>query len=1697
MQHSQFSLDQINNIVNEGLEKTRQSLLDLSGRNRLLNFKHSGSKILRFVDELPNQIYSELLASAESEQRKGFLISPVPIPKKSEYPISLEFPISKDLKSIDVKSHAQLLGISTEWEMQISIESEDKKHSDDKLQTLHYPENLDRLLRRMQSEARTAIEESGVNMLFLCLGFLKWSDSTNSGIFHEAPLLMIPIQIEREKSLDTKTGLAKYRLKYTGEDILDNICLREKLKQFAIDLPSFEAFETPEEYFAAISGILEDIKPDWSILRFVTAGFWSFGKMLMYLDLDPKRWPKENSISNSAHIVDIFSGNHSTDGTIVQDFAIDTDVSLPRLHHVLDADSSQHSAIIDVIKGKNLVIEGPPGTGKSQTITNLIAACLAEGKTVLFVAEKLAALEVVTKRLNDVGLGEFCLELHSHTTQKKALMANLKKRLDLNTNDFINASKLAESRSAELDEKKKKLLEYSNAINTSFGKLEETPHNIFWKTEVLKKELSQSYSFEKFDSPSDVNELSDSKFRKHIEKIKDLSDKLREYFQSEYKNASHFWSGFRVDGPLGYEQKEEIYQGLKKLGNTSQNAVKDLADIELYGLLNQKFDSFKNISLELTAYTQEDFKNIHFFESISPRNLNSLGAAKEKYEAYKLVLAAYSELCQTHNVKRSEIEKLKALISFENIKLSKDLTFNELAINDVHLKKALVHFESVTQLFKEGAKYLNFDTEDNSIDSFKAVVHAAKICKGINKAILIHRSATLESAIDNPELLSLIEQVIRLRNRRSELDKYFRLDQQISIKTLEETQKAFREKGLFSTFSSNYKSAVVNFRLIARNIEGDSFQLTTQKMENLIHYLEDAETFGKNELFSKILPGIFNGIDTNIESIKHATDFYTDLRKQTLTYPVYGSRIYKALAQQDLFNYNWFAQQENALRDGIQSLIQIQSILVSNGIEMENLSGIRAITTKSDDLIIAYQQLKSLINQVEIPDNMKINQVLSIYKYGSEIHHSKKAIEDDFTVTNLKLLSEEKDLDNQILLLKALISIQHRLARFLPEPSLSFLLCADGFENLGKLKALTMRMCAYLDSVNRLELASPGILNLQDFWKIKTSEESSVLLAISSKLFFLHQQQESYEKWCDILIAFSRIKSAGLSGTINDFFNSSNPQVPFNEFIPLYRYLTYAALSNEVLRNNPVLGSFARISHENTRTSFKEIDIELKGINARMLSRELSLRELPEGEGGRSPKEYTGSQLIRHEIGKQRAHIPIRQLVDRSFDALLAMKPCFMMGPLSVAQYLAPGNKKFDILIMDEASQVKPEDAIGMLARANQVVIVGDSNQLPPTGFFDTIGEQETEDEEPTSIQHSESILDVCKPIFQPVRRLRWHYRSQHQSLISFSNHHFYNNDLVIFPSPTAHSDSIGVKHIYVPDGVYANQINQIEAVCIVKDLMEMIEQFPDRSYGIVTLNAKQKMIIEDEIERVRKTNSTFDAFINNSELTSGKFFVKNLENVQGDERDVIYISTTFGPNPQGNFLQHFGPILGKNGWRRLNVLFTRAKQHIRIFSSFHGEQIKIVDAKEQRGLRALKDYLVFAATGIDNHAYLTKREPDSDFEKAVGSFLKENGYEIVYQLGVSGYLIDIVVKHPKMNSDFVIAIECDGATYHSAKSARDRDRLREGNLRNLGWNHIHRIWSTDWFKRREHEEKRLIKAVEDAIGDFDTKLESRKIMSL
>ncbi len=359
----------------------------------------------------------------------------------------------------------------------------------------------------------------------------------------------------------------------------------------------------------------------------------------------------------------------------------------------------------------------------------------------------------------------------------------------------------------------------------------------------------------------------------------------------------------------------------------------------------------------------------------------------------------------------------------------------------------------------------------------------------------------------------------------------------------------------------------------------------------------------------------------------------------------------------------------------------------------------------------------------------------------------------------------------------------------------------------------------------------------------------------------------------------------------------------------------------------------------------------------------------------------------------------------------------------------------------------------------------------------------------------SESILDICLNLYKPVRRLRWHYRSQHESLIDFSNHQFYDGNLIVFPSPSSiHNDELGVKYHYIENSVFHNRRNKVEAKIIIEHLEKQMKNYPDRSIGVGTFNSDQRDLLQDLLDERERLSPIISNYLSKWNGTSEPFFIKNLENLQGDERDVIFISTTYGKDKDTRKVyQRFGPINTDTGWRRLNVMFTRAKQKMEIFTSLLSSDI-IVGEHSSRGVRAFKAFLNFVETGRVTHSLdITNKGFDSDFEESVYNILNDAGYKSVPQVGVAGYFIDLSVVSEKNEHDFVLAIECDGATYHSSKSARDRDRLKQEVLEKLGWT-VYRIWSVDWYKNREHEISKLIAAIAEAQANYQGSVESESI---
>ena len=513
----------------------------------------------------------------------------------------------------------------------------------------------------------------------------------------------------------------------------------------------------------------------------------------------------------------------------------------------------------------------------------------------------------------------------------------------------------------------------------------------------------------------------------------------------------------------------------------------------------------------------------------------------------------------------------------------------------------------------------------------------------------------------------------------------------------------------------------------------------------------------------------------------------------------------------------------------------------------------------------------------------------------------------------------------------------------------------------------------------------------------------------------------------------------------------------------------------------PVLAQFDGVLHEQTVHQFCQLDRRhIEGTRA--LVAQEHVRRLP------TASTSAGQMgILLREFEKKARFIPIRKLMEKAGNAIQAIKPVFMMSPLSIANFLPAGSVDFDLVVFDEASQVRPADSLGAIMRGRQAVVVGDSKQLPPTSFFDAMVSTESEsddDESPTN--DIESILGLFCSRGAHQRMLRWHYRSRHESLIAVSNHLFYDDKLLVFPSPDQERRELGLLYHRLENAFYdrsRTRTNPVEAKTIAEAVIaharkELRKPVGKRlTLGVAAFSVAQMDAIDAEVEVLRRANPSCEEFF--SCLPYEPFFVKNLETVQGDERDVIFISIGYGRTAEGYLGSSFGPLNRSGGERRLNVLISRARCRCEVFTSLGPEDIDL-SRTSAVGPSALKTFLTYAASGQLDVPTQSVRDPDSAFEEQVLGALTRNGYTVHSQVGCAGFFIDLAVVDPARPGRYLLGIECDGASYHSARSARDRDRLRQAVLEGLNWR-IHRIWSTDWFRSPEREVQRTIAAIEAA----------------
>ncbi|HKH90759.1 MAG TPA: DUF4011 domain-containing protein [Gemmatimonadaceae bacterium] len=1740
-------------------------LLDLSARNPLLNYTHPRSTSLRIVDEVPTLVLDALIAN------KAFRFAPLrtadaPAPVVDPPPrgfarrsrngvnaasaantavVDAETGVlteaerrqaartARAQREEKLRALATELGIDPSYDLAAAPASEVPQRSDSRLQTLLTPDELEARLQKMQASAVTAIQESGANMLHLLFGFVEWSD-VDSGKSRLAPLVLLPVNLSR-LTLDPSTHTYPYTVAASGEDWSTNVTLQEMCrKSFGFVLPGVEAEEDLEQYFARVEEVLRVAAPRWTLRRQLTLGLVSFGKILMWRDLDPATWPEQHPLLTVPLLRQVLGDDdpegddaphHETGAPRTSEYNID---ALPAEIRrappiVVPADSSQHSVLIDVERGESLVVQGPPGTGKSQTITNMIADAIAAGKKVLFVAEKKAALDVVARRLSDAGLGPFCLPLHSHTSNKREFLDALKARLDLRiVDDPTIEMAMIESLLAEA---RKDLTGHVDRLHRPYGSLGITAFDILWRARRLGGEMPEGVlAALRGATISNARMVTPSEAAKHRATLQAFAAAHAAVAADIPPGETHPWHGMsRAD--LTFDDAESLSALARRARQalaSAEEARQALASAVDSVTWPDSPEGLTPLLARVRPIVAPDahvpsalIEGIHgrAGESATRAALAAVDAARQAWAEIEGPWAVPGALSP------DEAKEFALRLSDATRMLGDAATVKTVKEVVALLSEVIEHLATVQVMATTLAARLGV-TQSLTIGLALALIDVATSVARLPEEAMPLRGSSLQAPDAGERLAALSARATELVQTRAVLDSRFIPEMRPSVAELRKIAGALAAAPRFmpSVVSGDYRRAVAQYRRMSSGLRANRVTMLAD-IELLIRYHTAHDAFVADPSLRAFFGPMVNQFDSPFAA---AIAVFEWARRATTLFRG-GGETGRALSDAIWMAWTptWLEVSELALTNAEgrhaastlgEDLTAASKFHPGDIVLWESLS----FDTVEDQLHrwrdIALGVLR-VAASAQAADNVSITSLSRRLEALQHAWASDATVEESHAETFRALgiavpnHGETEREDTLRFMRRALEYLAQFHERGLPRALVEWL--ASG-EPRARVNALLQHVAKVSRAIENAEVAELGFVVAAGVdartWYGEWPKGAAFALRVA-RFERAIDGAGTLARYASRLRARVRV----LTGPIPVACELLESGMVSCEQLPtVYDYLLARTLAEAVLRERPELDRFAGSVHETRRTQFAELDERYIALTRQVIARRANATARVRGVGYGPVAELSEQSLIEHEIEKSRRHIPIREMFRRAGRAIQALKPCFMMGPQAVAQYLPPGLFHFDLIVMDEASQMRPEDALGAIARGAQLVVVGDPKQLGPTSFFDTISSDEDEIEEiaaalatagsssdgasneaPPSasvLERSESILLAAARRY-PLRMLRWHYRSRYPELIAFSNREFYENGLVLFPHPGTEREGDGVNLRAVDGAVYASSLNQREAEVLVDAVRRHAAESPERTLMVVTMNQPQRELVDTLVQNAEKDDPALAAFRERHQGTLEPFAVKNLENVQGDERDTIFVGVTYGPDENGTLAQNFGPINAAGGERRLNVLFTRAKFRLDVFCSFDPSMLRVTESSP-RGLHVLRDYLRFAREKELGVGRVTTRDPQSDFEIEVARALRAHGYDVHPQVGVAGYHLDLAVVDANRPGCYVLGIECDGATYHSARSARDRDRLRQEVLQNLGWQ-IHRIWSTDWFRDPRGETARLVRRIEGlretSDGDSDS----------
>lgn len=1545
------------------LARWQRKLLDLSLRNNLLNFK-ANKKALKLDAPDPG-----LLEDLMSDGKEVKLL-PRPDLMDGGDPRSQAIHESRDRENVRRQFALDALN---RREVYIELAKDE----------------LEARMVELYRTARTTLQEGGANTLYLALGFLTWNRADKEDVKYRAPLILIPVALNRRS---VRSG---FTMTLHDDEPRFNPTLIEMLRQdFQLnlgiadgELPRDEAGLDIQKIWKSVSAAVKDIR-GWEVSEEVVLSTFSFAKYLMWVDLVQRTDQlRQNPVVK--HLIDTPRDPYPSSTTFPSPKSLDRDYGPEKTFCPLPSDSSQLSAVMAAARGKDFVLIGPPGTGKSQTISNLIAQCLAEGKRVLFVSEKIAALDVVYRRLREVGLGEFCLELHSSKARKADVLAQLKSSWEAR----------GEVDSAAWQQEADRLKRIRDELNVYVERLHHKHPNGRSIYDAIGAVVDGA----------DVPTLPLS-WASHAAHSKGDTELLREVVDRLEVNAAAVGADALTKGPLldiGYADWSPSWQqGLIE----AARQVLPVCDEVL--VASERFRAATRLPQgPLTRRARVATASLaRCLPHAAGREWRFAFAPDARLTVARLIegnglLQKHAELSGQLSsgwdpaVRGSAIKAAGLLKQRREIHGSLPAPWSPFARET--LRKGTNLLQELHGL-EQGlsVRYSDAVEQLNVYQLSRDYAKAAKSFWPVSWLGMRKVNQQVEAVVagdGEPKVSDDLAKLIAIREKRTEIEK---LD---AAEELEGVWRGLKSRAdvlkAAATLQDVLKVARANGRWVLDGLEplnagrgGDGLAAAVKKLEQIA--LLDAQMAELGGLESST-DRLWAGLDTDIAALEEAIAFTAalpDLRSAGAM-PASFDQVAQGACGERLAKDHATLKERAAQEAKLASLDDLKTLCSGTW---------KSLKTDQEEVAKAVSFQRSIAAAVS------------------------------------NLAAGPEDVAEVCRVLEQLVTEGNAL------------LDVDG--------PVAAAGNSYLEALGRLQpaidlLASRGAFTAE----AESGYSDAEVHQLKGRSEAIIVSEHKLNAWCAWRKVSHQAMALGLipivAGLANGAVAPGNVRRAFET-----NYCRWWL--NAVVDSEHVIRTFVSAEHERRILDFRALDKRFTELTKSWLRANLC-KGLPASDDVTRSSEWG---FLKHEITKKRAHKPLRELISNIPTALTKLTPCLLMSPLSIAQFLAADSEPFDVVVFDEASQIPVWDAIGAIARGRQVVMVGDPKQLPPTSFFDR-AESSTDDEDVEG--DMESILDECMGASLPTLNLDWHYRSRNESLIAFSNYRYYGGRLVTFPSPVTEDRAVSFHHV---QGNYAKggaRTNQAEAKALVADIAKRLRSPGFRAskltIGVVTFNSEQQKLIEDLLDEECRRDPALEPYFAESELEP--LFVKNLESVQGDERDIMYFSITFGPDLAGNVSMNFGPMNRTGGERRLNVAITRARHELRVFSTLKAEQMDL--SKTQAiGVRDLKHFLEFAERGPRALVEATKGSLggfESPFEEAVAGALASKGWVLHTQVGASAFRIDLAVVHPDAPGSYLSGIECDGATYHRSATARDRDMLREHVLRGLGWE-VLRIWSTDWW---------------------------------